>query len=300
MEGNISKTQGVLQLKKLRIRAQNLIYKFDLSHPFISSEKVAMTLDYEDGVYRQKELVRIIRESVVHFALTKNEIQRYKDDDDFGEMQRKAWERISKAHKNSKGDFGELLLFIILSIFFPSEKFVTKVRLRSSTKDQIKGFDCAHFSIENNEVILWLGEAKFHNRFSNAINGAIESIREHCEIDYLKDEISILGSNIEINEEFQEFSRIDGLLNGGVTLDRIKIRIPVLLTYDCNILLKHKDIKDFKFIDDMGSEFLSKFEKIETNSLSLKPNIEVLFIVIPFQSVGEIKTELENLEGTMR
>ncbi|MBO3286114.1 MULTISPECIES: HamA C-terminal domain-containing protein [Paenibacillus] len=287
-------------MKQLTTRARNLIFKFDLSHDYILTEKTGMTLNYEEGKYRQSEIVKIIRESVVHFALTKKEIKKYKDDEDFGEMQRKAWERISKAHKNSKGDYGELLLYIILSVFFPSEKFVTKVRLRSSTKDQIKGFDCAHFSIENDEVYLWLGEAKFHQKFSGAISDAIKSIKEHCEIDYLKDEISILSSNIEINEGFPEFDKINGILNGGVTLDKIKIRIPVLITYDCNILSKHVDIEDALFIEEMRKEFLNKYKKIEDFELILKPNIEVLFIVIPFESVANIKSELEKLEAVMR
>lgn len=287
-------------MKQLTKRAKNLIFKFDLSHDYVKTEKIGMTLNYEDGKYRQIELVRIIRESVIHFALTKLEIKKYKDDDDFGEMQRKAWERISKAHKNSKGDFGELLLFIILTIFFPSEKFVTKVRLRSSTKDQIKGFDCAHFSTENEDVILWLGEAKFHQQFSGAIADAIRSVKEHCMIDYLRDEISILASNIEINENFPGYEKINNILNGGITLDKIKIRIPVLLTYDSKIVPKHGDIEDAQFIVDMSKEFHDKYEKIDGNELTLKPNIEVFFIVIPFESVAQIKTELERLEAVMR
>lgn len=287
-------------MKQLKVRAKNLLYKFDLKHDHIKTEKLGMTLNYEEGKYRQAELVKIIRESVVHFALTKQEIEKYKKDDDFGEMQRKAWERISKAHKNSKGDYGELLLFIILSIFFPSKKFVTKVRLRSSTKDQIKGFDCAHFSIENGEVVFWLGEAKFHQSFSGAVSDAISSVKEHCEIDYLKDEISILGSNIEINEEFEEHEKINNILNGGVTLDNVKIKIPVLLTYDCKFIPNHLDIKDALFIKEIGEDFSSKYANIEKRELNLKPNIEVLFIVIPFESISNIKSELAKLEAVMR
>lgn len=287
-------------MKQLTRRAKNLLFKFELNHDFIKTEKSGMTLNYEDGKYRQDELVRIIRESVIHFALTKQEIRKYKHDDDFGEMQRKAWERISKAHRNSKGDYGELLLFIILSIFYPSEKFVTKVRLRSSTKDQIKGFDCAHFSIEDEKVILWLGEAKFHQKFSGAVTDAIKSIHEHCKVDYLRDEISILASNIEINDNFPGFDKIDEILNGGVTLDKIKIRIPVLLTYDCNVVPKHTDIQDALFVEEMGTQFLEKYKKLDTHELTLNPNIEVTFIVIPFESVANIKTELEKLEAVMR
>ncbi|MBB6019064.1 hypothetical protein HNR77_000121 [Paenibacillus sp. JGP012] len=287
-------------MKQLTKRARNLIFKFDLTHDYLKTEKTAMTLNYEDGKYRQSEIVRIIRESVIHFALTKREIKKYKEDDDFGEMQRKAWERISKAQKNQKGDFGELLLYIILSVFFPSEKFVTKVRLRSSTKDQIKGFDCAHFSIEDEDVYLWLGEAKFHQSFSGAISNAIESIKEHCEIDYLRDEISILSSNIELNDNYPEYEKINDILNSGGTLDKIKIRIPVLLTYDCKVLTNHKDIESETFIEEMTGEFLKKYKKIEDFELSSKPNIEVLFIIMPFESVAFIKTELEKLEEVMR
>lgn len=291
---------GGSPMKQLKKRAQNLLFKFELSHEYLKTEKIGMTLNYEDGKYRQNELVRIIRESVVHFALTKKEIKAYKDDDDFGEMQRKAWERISKAHKNKKGDYGELLLFIILSIFFPSKKFVTKVRLRSSTKDQIKGFDCAHFSIEDDNVVLWLGEAKFHQQFSGAITDAIKSILEHSKIDYLRDEISILGSNIELNEDFHDYEKINNILNGGVTLDKIRIRIPVLLTYDCNVIPKYEDIEDALFVGEMESEFRAKYKSVDTHELTLKPNIEVMFIVVPFESVSDIKTELEKLEVAMR
>lgn len=287
-----------VSMKALRKRVENLIFKFDLNSRNVSSEKHPFTLDYENGTYRQRELVKIIKDAVIHFALTSEEIKKWKESDDFGEMERKAWDRISKAHKYSKGDYGELLLFLILSVFFPTKKFVTKVRLRSSKKDQIKGFDCAHFTVEE-EIYLWLGEAKFHNSFSNAISGAIESIEEHCEFDYLNDEISILSSNIEINEEFEHYESLNDLLNGGVSLDKIKIKIPVLLTYDSALLKKYQSIEDSDFLINMEKEFLKKFQNIDGRVLNLKPNIEVVFLIIPFQSVKEIKDNLEMLEEVL-
>jgi hypothetical protein len=285
-------------MKALKGRIKNLIFKFNINST-ITSEKHPFTLDYENGLYRQRELVKIIKDSVIHFALTPDEIKKWKDSDDFGEMERKAWDRISKAHKYSKGDYGELLLFLMLSVFFPTNKFVTKVRLRSSKKDQIKGFDCAHFTVEQGQIYLWLGEAKFHNSFSNAIAGAIESIEEHCEFDYLNDEISILSSNIEINEEFPHYEALNNLLNGGVSLDKIKIKIPVLLTYDSALLKKYDSIGDADFLLKMEKDFVKKFQNIDGRKLNLKPNIEVLFLVIPFQSVKEIKDRLELLEEVL-
>ncbi|WP_036723144.1 Hachiman antiphage defense system protein HamA, partial [Paenibacillus forsythiae] len=90
--------------------------------------------------------------------------------------------------------------------------------------------------------------------------------------------------------------------NKGVqpTLDKINIRIPVLLTYDCNVIPKHTDIEDALFIDEMGKEFMTRYKSIDGHTLTLKPNIEVMFIVIPFESVASIKTEIEKLEVAMR
>lgn len=287
-------------MKHLIRRVTHLIFKFEHNHSYIKWEKHPLTLDYEYGVYRQAELVKIIKESVIHFALTSEEIKKYKESNDFGEMDRKAWDRISKAKKNQKGDYGELLLFLILSVFFPSKKFVTKVRLRSSMMDQIKGFDCAHFTIEEDKAILWLGEAKFHNNFSNAINGAVESINEHCNVDYLNDEISILGSNIELNEEFEEYDKLDEVLNGGISLDNVKIRIPVLLTYDSSTISKYSKLDDDNFIKDLEEELIRKYKTIEKKDIEIKNNIEIIFIVFPFESVGKIKDDLEMLEAVMR
>ena len=287
-------------MKSLKQRVKGLMFKFDINNSTGKWEKHPYTLDYEDYKYRQDELIRIIRDSIINFALTESEISIMKESNNFGEMSRKAWSRISKAKKDKKGDFGELLLFLMLVVFFPTQKFVTKVRLRSSVKDQIKGFDCAHFSVENNDIYLWLGEAKFHSTFSNAIAGAMESIKEHCAIDYLKDEISILASNLEINNEFEHHDKIDKVLNGGVSLDKIKIKLPILLTYDCKILKNYCDIEDEEFKNELEAEFRKRFDSIEAHNLSIKNNIELIFIILPLESVKDIKDQLDKIEEVNR
>lgn len=287
-------------MDKLKQRIEGLIFHFDISSSSGTWEKYPYTLDYENDKYRQDELVKIIRDTVIHFALTSDEVTLLKETNDFGEMSRKAWSRISKAKKNQKGDFGELLLFLMLVAFFPAQKFVTKVRLRSSMMDQIKGFDCAHFSLEDDKIYLWLGEAKFHSTFSNAISGAMESINDHCKVDYLKDEISILASNIEINNQFEHFDKINKVLNGSVSLDKINIRIPVLLTYDCSLLKKYTDIENENFIDEMEKEFYKKFITIDKQQKKLKNNIELIFIILPLDSVQDIKNQLEKIEEANR
>lgn len=284
-------------MKKLRIRVKNLIYQFEkLELDKIEKwEKQAFHLDYENSSYRQKEIASIVKDAMPHFALTEDEFNEFISTKDLGEANREAWSRISSARKDKKGDYGELLLYLILEIFFPAKKFVTKVRLRSSKKEQIKGFDCAHFTIENDEVYLWLGEAKFHQSFSTALTDSLNSIIEHCQPKYLKNELSILKSNIEINKAFEDYEKIENIFLGK-SLDKIKFKIPILLTYDSSNISKFVDIND-KFKETFEKEFRSKFESIENKILDLESQFELLFLIMPFQSVKEIKDRIEVIEG---
>lgn len=221
-------------------------------------------------------------------------------DEDLDEMYRLAFSRISKAKKDKKGDYGELLLFLILKSFYGADRLVTKVRLRSSVKDQIKGFDCAHFSIdEHNEIKLWLGEVKFYKSFSAAINDVIGEIHEHVRTDYLKNEFSILCPNIEYNKDIIIPDELIEYLDGSTPLDKIKIVIPALITYESAEIKNHKEVTQ-EFSDAFKKQFEEKFAYINTKPLITPGNVEVFFILLPLSNVASIKEKLDNIEETYR
>jgi len=193
-----------------------------------------------------------------------------------------------------KGDYGELLLFLILESFYPARKLITKVRLRSSLGDEIKGYDCAHFSIDAGEISLWLGEAKFHQSFSTAIAQVILSINDHISDKKLKDELSILESN---NTELTESDRvlIEDYFNSGISLDKMKFKIPILITYDSATIQSHTEVcKEFQ--DQLNAELDNKYSIIDGKSFVIKPNLELHFILLPLKTVKYIKDELEKIE----
>jgi hypothetical protein len=284
-------------MNALKNRIENLIFEYTYVFNPNKFRKEAFHLDYEAKTYRENELVKIIRDSITHFALTPDEFKDFSKSGDIGEMQRTAWARISKAKALKKGDYGELLLFIILSLIHKTEKFVTKVRLRSSIKDQIKGFDCAHFTIESGEAILWLGEAKFHKTFSGALSEAVKSIKAHFERSYLDDEISILRSNVEINKGM-DFTLLMKILQGK-SLDKIKFRVPILLTYDSDTVKNNNDISP-AFKTQLEAELSKLNSTIEGKKITLGANIELLFIIFPLHTVSTIKSELEKIETYSR
>lgn len=265
-------------MKKLSKRFSNLVLYFDPHEVHGDIEKKPYHLNYENGTYRQDELVAILRDSLPHFGLTPKEFAKLKDNEDIGEMYRQSMARISKAKANKKGDYGELLLFLMLHFYHDAERFVTKVRLRSSRKDQIKGFDCAHFTTDpSGKITLWLGEVKFYKSFSSAIKDVCTEIDDHIQFEYLKDEFSILCPNIEYNKDQKISDELEDILDGTIPLDEIPIVIPVLVTYETQNIKKFTQI-DQSFVEKMKTHFSKQFQYIEdNNNLILPKNITVFF-----------------------
>jgi hypothetical protein len=279
-------------MKLIKNRTKNLIHHFTISNSG-KYAKDTYHLDYENEIYRQEALSKLIRDTVIYFALTPAELATL-DSETLAKLQSRAWNRISNRPKEKKGDYGELLLFLILETFYPARKFVTKIKLRSSLGDEIKGYDCAHFSIEENgEICLWLGEAKFHQNFSGAIAKAVKSVNDHLNIKSLKNELSILEGNIDIGGE--EGEKLEDYLNSGISLDAMKFKVPVLLTYDSACIPKHTSICD-QFKEELGIELDKRYVTIENQTIKIPANVELHFIVLPFETVESMKESLEKIE----
>ncbi len=280
-------------MKSIKERTRNLVHHFKLSTSGHIHGKDSYHLDYEGGICRQDDLSKLIRDTVIFFALTPQELKTL-DSESMAKLQKRAWGRISNRKSSMKGDYGELLLFLILEVYYPAKKFVTKARLRSSMGDEIKGYDCAHFSIEEDgEICLWLGEAKFHQSFSSAITSATESINKHLTIQSIKDELSILEGNIDVQGE--DADNLESFLNSGKSIDKIKFKIPILLTYDSSVVQSNTSICQ-KFTDELKEELNLHYKSIEGKKFRNPQNFELHFILLPLKQVREIKDFLEIIE----
>lgn len=281
---------------------EELIFKFDVGVTH-SKDHFCFHLDYEQKTYREDELVRLIRDSVEYFALTHEEFERFRAEGNLVEARRVAWSRISTARKDKKGDYGELLLFLLLTHRMPERipRFVTKVRLRSSRGDQIKGFDCAHCTLENGTLFLWLGEAKFHQNMSGAIGSALGSLTEHWQAEYLTNEIRILAANIEANHGLDQsiLEELSRALSKGRSIDRLHFKIPILLTYDSKTISDHSTICN-AFKQALKAEFDNHFKSLSTKFTGAPPNFSLLFLLMPLARVAEIKSKLEIIEGALK
>ncbi|WP_459176463.1 HamA C-terminal domain-containing protein [Ewingella americana] len=288
----------------IKIRINNQIFKYEVKLPTCGVNDNTFTLDFCDGKYRQDDLVGLIRDVVPYFSLTADELQELEQ----SEINKRSFTRISDARRQAKGDYGELMLFLILSIFYDVPKFVTKARLRSTTREQIKGFDCAHFSVDKDKITLWLGEAKFHQSISGAISSALVSLTDHLnDKSRIVSELKLLGGEIEINKKLdrQLYLLLKSYVDGGKSLDSVEIAVPVLLTYDSKYISQScgkgkVQINADPFRTELGVELTKHFNDIYKKAWPKESNIKLVFFLFPFENVSKLKENIELVELAMK
>src|SRR3546814_7858539 len=88
----------------IKSRAKHLFCGVTLSTSYNKYSKDSYHLSYESGLYRQTDLVKIIRDTVIYFALTPQELSEI-NADSLAKLQNRAWKRISNRPKEKKGDY---------------------------------------------------------------------------------------------------------------------------------------------------------------------------------------------------
>lgn len=189
---------------------------------------------------------------------------------------------IYQTEKFSKrGEFGELLLHVVLRQIFDTIPAVSKIYFKDAPNDTVKGFDAVHVIATDAGLELWLGEVKFYADIGAAIADVTEELGKHLEADYLKNEFMLVGRKIDDNWPHAE--RLKMLLDPDTSLDKVfeTVCIPVLLTYNSETTKKHSKLTD-AYREELESElreFHAKF--VKKNPLK---NLKVRLVLFPMNT----------------
>ncbi len=90
----------------------------------------------------------------------------------------------NESDNGAGGELGEILLYLFLEQDLKSPKLFSKVELKTSAKDYVKGSDGIHFKFRTNsdgrEILqLVIGEAKIKNDLKEGINESFKSIEKY-------------------------------------------------------------------------------------------------------------------------
>lgn len=239
---------------------------------------------FEGGEWRGKRLAEIIFNNIPEFCLTYSEIHEI-DSVEWMDKLRKSVNMIYNTDRfKNRGEFGELLLHCILKDFYKTIPAVSKMYFKDGPNETVKGFDAVHV-IENDEgsLDMWLGEVKFYNNATNAINDVVPEIKEHFEADYLRNEFIAITNKLDKLSPFYERLRL--LLSPDTSLDEIfeKICIPVLITFNSKVIDKY-DKFSVAYKTEMQQEMEKYAKQFGEHFKKLGIELEVHLFLLPLKT----------------
>lgn len=260
---------------------------------------------FERGEWRSKQFATHIMEWLPSFALTYSENESISAENAVA-MCKKAAKLVYETEKYGKrGEFGEIILHLIMSSFYKTIPAISKIYYKSSVNKTVEGFDAVHVVLdEKGEIDLWVGEVKFYNALSNAITDVVDEIIAHFETGYLKNEFLLIKNKIDPNWDHCE--KLSTLLNENNSLDQIfsRICVPVLLTYDSSSVANFDGDYD-AYRASVKKEFEKGFESFESklkqkyqDEYGTDPEVVIHLFLLPLDSKRDLVKELhEKLKG---
>lgn len=241
----------------------------------------ALCAGYELGEWRANQLADYLMNWMLEFCLTYSELEGL-NPVNATELIKQSASRIYQSKKfERRGEFGELMLHAILRQVYATIPAVSKIYYKDSANDTVKGFDAVHVVAGDDSLELWLGEAKFYDDIYGAITAVAEELVHHTRRDYLRAEFIAIKNKID--DEWPHAERLKRLLHEHTSLDEIfdSICIPVLLTYDSEVLARHQRYSD-EYRKEVAEEF-SHFHGLLAGK-ELPQNVKIHLFLVPLNT----------------
>lgn len=202
-------------------------------------------------------------------------------------------EEAEEARSISRGEFGEVLLHLLLRDFKGTIPLVSKLYFKDSRGVPAHGFDAVHISSE--EKILWLGESKLYKGSIKGLTDLIEDLKYHFKKDFLSHEYTIIKKNVSINNIPNRDYWLDRLSKNSRLEDMIaQVNIPMLCVY--NDTSRFKRCLD-ESIENIAPVFEPKFRELKqyfdkNNDAPLKDKLNIILFLFPVMDKEKFVLEL--------
>jgi hypothetical protein len=203
---------------------------------------------------------------------------------------RNAAQRVYQTDKFKKrGEFGELLLHIVIRQVHETIPAISKIYYKDSTNSTVKGFDCVHVIVTEGSLELWVGEVKFYKDINKAISDVVKELGNHTKDEYLRREFAAITTKIDPAWPYAE--KLKKLIHANTTLDDVfdAICIPVLLTYNSDAVNAHsRDTKEYR--KAFEAEIKAHHRVFSGKAL---PKVRIHLFLVPLKDKDELIKELD-------
>lgn len=231
-----------------------------------------------------------------------------------------------------RGEFGEMILHLILRDNFESVPLLSKIHFKDTDSAVVHGFDIIHIGVDLNNPAkqsLFLGESKVYSRKDNkagenGIDDLIEDIIHHFKKDFLLREIALIGkkknafdsledyNDSNTKDEYQEFLSkkqlwfeiFEQVEKGNKKLQEFfdSVTIPLICTYQSTIFDGVTDENDATFLTAYAEEVKTLKERFDTKIKALKAeagepvktDLNIVLILFPIPSKKQLISALHH------
>lgn len=245
-----------------------------------------------------------LENALITYALSRHTYDELVAQKKFGNLSTQAREKLRRAQSNT-GELGELLLYCLLESHLHAPKLLTKLELKTSSNEYVKGTDGVHLlKIDNASYQLVFGESKLHSDLGSGIVSAFNSIKTLIEngLDKMRYEIHLVNTNLlkeTVSDESYDILKkilIPSENDEDLNIDN---SFGVFLGFDVNISEDERCVSNNEFRNNI-------LEKIKASIIEIIPTINkylkkkefigynFYFYIVPFSELEKARVDIIN------
>nr|WP_321357001.1 DUF1837 domain-containing protein [uncultured Draconibacterium sp.] len=201
----------------------------DLFHQIIEDYELdnsnrlnVFTLKMQNNRFAYNDLVDLLGNNLYYFALSRTEIQKLIDNNQFDTLIKRTKSKF-RDYTSNEGELGEVMLYCLLEAHLNAPKILTKLELKTANNDYVKGADGVHLlKLDDENYQLIFGEAKLDADLKQGVYDAFGSISKLLKNDNKKldFEFDLVNSQLikEVYDENQ-YEKLKSILLPSAKID---------------------------------------------------------------------------------
>lgn len=286
------------------------VYRYDELVDQINDVIVDFSYGFHDGILEDNYNRSILKEaakSIYGIKAFQDSKTKYVDED--SELADDIEDKYLK-----RGEFGELILHLLLRDFHSSLPLLSKVYFKDTDGATVHGFDSVHIAPDLNDstkMSLWLGESKLYKDGKAGVYNLTKDIEEHFNEDYLRREFALISKKKESYialDRFKDLNKTDDyksyleekdkwydLLDEKNKLEDIisSVTVPMVCTYSSEVFNNNDNEDAEGFKDELSNEITQIKAHFDKHLKTPIPaDINILLILFPVPSKKELVKKL--------
>ncbi|MDF2192566.1 DUF1837 domain-containing protein [Paraflavitalea sp. CAU 1676] len=249
----------------------------------------AYHVGFDQQVFRFQPLADVIRKVIPEFAFGHHEGYSVPLEELVDRIKEAAQTVYDTDKYQKRGEFGELILHLLLRGFHGTVPLVSTMYFKDSINVPAHGFDGVQVSVTGEDKKLWLGESKLYKSGKEGVKELLADMKNHINNDYLRKQFMLISRKIPASNTEILYWR--DLLDQHTKLEDIfkSLVIPMVCTYNSELFVNHTD-NTSEYFEDFESECQHLFTQFQ-NGCTIA-NVEFILLLLPVPCKDSLNTEL--------